>query len=295
MGQRLRNWCFTLYEYVDGRGVAASDTPDKLFDGVDSVRCGIWQLECCPATQRHHIQGYVEFNSSVRMAAVKGILGPTVHLEGRKGTREQAIEYCRKLDSRVNGPWEHGDLGQLKPGRRSDLDNLADGILSGISKSELVEHHAAAFIRYSRGVEALYNIRTRASAPAWRDISCRVYYGDAGTGKTRRAVTESAGDYYILQQGERLWFDGYESQGTLIIDDFYGWIKYGTMLALLDGYTFRCEVKGSFTHAFWTTVIITSNAHPDTWYARGMTPALRRRITEIVHFSELANPINHLE
>jgi len=284
MGKQLRNWCFTLYKSSGGEDLDSTSDYAQLLVGVDNVRCAVWQLERCPETERLHIQGYVEFTGAKRMGAVKRILGESAHLEGRRGTKTEAIEYCRKEESRVLGPWTVGDLDECRPGARTDLDELSSAILSGNGRRRIMEEYPSLYIRYSRGVENLLNLRARYATPEWRDIQCSVYYGTAGAGKTRRAVEESNGDYYILQQGERLWFDGYENQGTLIIDDFYGWVKYGTLLALLDGYPYRAEIKGGFVYASWTKVVITSNDAPEQWYTRGLTDALKRRIHNRVHF-----------
>jgi len=268
----------------DGEVLESSGDYSAIFNGVDSVRCAVWQLECCPETAKLHLQGYVEFSSSLRMAAVKCILGNTVHLEGRKGSRNQAIEYCKKDASRLAGPWEFGDLNSVNPGRRTDLHDLADAISSGAGRREVVDNYGHLYIRYSRGVENLLSIRAQYQVPEWRELTTVVYYGQAGTGKTRRAVEANPGDYFILQSGDRVWFDGYEGEGTLIIDDFYGWIRYGLLLSILDGYKLRLEVKGGFTYANWTKVYITSNDAPSQWYQKGLTDALKRRLTEIHHF-----------
>ena len=53
-------------------------------------------------------------------------------------------------------------------------------------------------------------------------------YGPTGTGKTYAAINLIANrrDYYIAEcpssRGSKLWFDGYEGQKTLVLDDFSG-------------------------------------------------------------------------
>lgn len=272
---RGRNWCFTLHVQED------KDYGDFV-SGNDKLRCAVWQLERCPTTQQLHLQGYCEFTASMRMGAVKSIFSQSsMHLELRKGPRAAAIAYCRKEDTRIKGPWELGDLGDLQPGKRTDLDVLAEELRDGGTIDDIIGKSPALFVRYHRGLENLYQRSQQKRGAAWRTVSVMVYHGAAGVGKTRRAIEEAGGDFFILDQGERVWFDGYHGQTTLIIDDFYGWIKYGTLLRILDGHPYRAEIKGSFAWALWTKVIITSNQAPSEWYAAGLTPALARRITTI--------------
>lgn len=278
---RARNYCFTFHypEDVKEEDIDGS----KYIIEHDKLRYAVWQLERCPSSGRLHLQGYVEYTSPLRLSAVKGHLGSTVHVEMRKGTRTQAAEYCRKPDSRVSGPWEYGSFGSISQGKRTDLDNLADRIQSGEKISTVVDEFPVAYIKYRRGIEALHNRYTQERALTWRDVTVLVFVGVSGTGKTRGAIEEGAKDFFILDQGDRLWFDGYEGQSTLIIDDFYSWIKWGTLLRLLDGHPYRCEIKGGFTWALWTKVIITSNANPVDWYPSVTDPirrgALTRRIS----------------
>ncbi len=69
----------------------------------------------------------------------------------------------------------------------------------------------------------------------------------------------------------------------ILIDDYYGWIKYYYFLRLMDGHQVRIPKKGGHDWAEWTTVWITSNKEPEEWYQFGMTEALDRRITGVYH------------
>lgn len=52
------------------------------------------------------------------------------------------------------------------------------------------------------------------------------------------------GEIYYKPRGE-LW-DGYHQQPSVIIDDFYGWLKYDELLKISDRYLLR-EVTRSLT------------------------------------------------
>lgn len=275
---QARNWCWTIHLAEEN-----NDESSVLDLSPADCRYSVWQLERCPTTGRLHFQGYSEFRGAKRLRGVKHFLGhPTAHCERRNGPRLAAITYCKKSDTRVAGPWEIGSA-DVTPGRRTDLNELAEQIQLGKSLSEVRRDDPVNYIKYRKGIESLVFATGKEKSKEFRSVEVLVYWGDAGSGKTRAAV-ENASDYYILDQGERVWFDGYEGETTLIIDDFYGWIKYGQLLRILDGYQYRCEIKGGFTYAMWTKVIITSNKEPVEWYAVGLTPALERRITETIHY-----------
>lgn len=113
MAQRLRNWCFTSYD-LDSFVV-----PDRHPD----FRYCVYQTEECPETHRWHHQGYIEFNKALAFGTVKELLGDrSVHLEARRGTREQARAYCMKPESRVAGPLEFGTWGGSNERARTDLN-----------------------------------------------------------------------------------------------------------------------------------------------------------------------------
>jgi len=52
-----------------------------------------------------HLQGYVEFNKKLRITQIAALLAPLngAHWEKRRGTRQQARDYCMKDDTRLEG------------------------------------------------------------------------------------------------------------------------------------------------------------------------------------------------
>ena len=118
----------------------------------------------------------------------------------------------------------------------------------------------------------------------------RVFWGASGTGKSRRAVEEAGDDVYFKPRGK--WWDGYQQQQSVILDDFYGWLPFDDLLRLLDRYPLRVEYKGGFHEFNSKTIFITSNVHPldwykGDWYQAEQKQALTRRINCIIHFNKL--------
>jgi len=267
-----RNYCFTFH----------NPTPDEI-SGLktwDKPKYIIWGHELGTNKETPHLQGYVEFKTPTRIKTLKNF-NPKIHWETRKGTAKQASDYCRKEKGII---WESGQMTQQ--GQRTDLDNVANAVLKGKSIKEIAITYPKEYIKYHNGIQKLINLNQDES-PQFRKLNVIVHWGKAGTGKTRRAHEEKP-DLYKLDKGNNLWFDGYDGQDTLLIDDFEndGHIKFTHLLNILDGYKLRLEIKNGFTYAKWTTVYITSNYHPKDWFPvqpRSLK-ALMRRITSIKHF-----------
>lgn len=283
-----RSYCWTLFGYT---------IADEMHILNIDCRYIIFGREICTTTGRQHLQGYIEFSKPRRLNNVKALFNnDKVHLETRHGTRDDARDYCRKgiqsheewTDLKSKGPnwgleasceeagsWESG--GQ---GRRTDLDSVAQRILAGATKSQILEESPVSFIKHHRGIEAAIALRERETTKSFREIHTTVLWGDSGVGKTR-AAHDADPNIFTVNPEDTFPFDGYDGEKSILIDDFYGTLKYGFLLRVLDGHQLRLNVKGGHRYAAWTKVYITSNEAPDQWYKRGLTPALSRRLTTV--------------
>lgn len=273
MSQRFRNICVTSF-----------NTNEDYLDEIKLVsRYVVWQLEKCPTSLKCHFQIYIQLKNQMRFSGIKSLL-PGAHIEGACGDPISNKKYCTKDESRIDGPWEFGEM--KASGKRNDLEAIAHKILNkDFDATQVAECYPSQFIRYHKGFDKLIQIRD-AKKQEFRKLDVIIYWGGAGSGKTR-AATSISDDYYMLDNsGDTLWFDGYAGESVLIIDDFYGWIKYNYLLRMLDGYILRCPIKGGFIYAKWKTVVITSNNPPAEWYSKGLTSALDRRISRIIELNK---------
>lgn len=219
-----------------------------------------------------HLQGYVRWKHPKTFMAAKKVLGDRFHLEVAKGSAAANIKYCSK-DGVVT---EKGS--RPEQGKRNDLIKLKDDIKAGKSVMELFEDNTQGMFKYRQSALA-YRLECRKKeTKRFEPVKVYVLIGEAGHGKTRWAY-DNYPDVYDYQYEQGNWWDGYDGEKAILIDDFYGGIKYHYLLRLLDGYKFNIPIKGGFTWKSWDTVIITSNQEPGMWYSAGMTPALKRRIT----------------
>jgi len=272
-----RSWLLT----IPGN---ASDILRPLPRGI---RYGVWQMEKGSKSGYIHIQAYVELTKPQRLSWLKNTLKrDDLHAEVRKGTRDQARTYCMKEDSRIEGPWEEGSWESGGQGRRTDLDEVYHMLKDRKSLLEVLDEHPGTYIRCARGIKDAKFLIDQGQSKHFRIVKTTVLFGSAGCGKTRTVYDlEGYDNVFKLDQCDgAVWFDGYAGEDILLIDDFYGWIKWGMFLNILDGYPLRLPVKGSFAWANWTKVYITSNRAPGTWYERGSPPELKRRIFKVLKF-----------
>lgn len=267
-----RGWCFTLYDYAD-------NDIEKLLNMP--VRYVIIGKEKCPTTGRAHLQGFVEIGRPQRMSWVKTQCGRNdIHLEpSRSKNRDAAREYCKK-----EGDWiERGDWASGGQGQRTDLQDIIEMIKENKPQLEILTSFPEPCARHLKFVDRVTELVEKEQTREFRNVTVDVFWGDSGSGKTRKAHEENPG-IFTVNAGESFPFEGYQGEEAILIDDFYGGIKYHEMLRILDGHQYRVNVKGSHRYARWTKVIITSNDEPKKWYSRGLTPALERRISRVTKF-----------
>lgn len=267
--KQYRNACFTSF---------LPDPP--VF--IPEMKYLIYGSEICPDTGRHHWQGYCEFAKQLRFEAVKLILGKSVHFKARFSTAECCSNYCKK-DGKFK---EFGKIS--KPGTRNDLKAVIELIDTKASLLDVVEEFGEQYIKYNKGIEKMMFIKAKKWTKEFRHIKVIVHWGPPDTFKTRTAY-ESGPNVYKIRTSATAWWDGYDGEDTIILDEMcVGSIKWDELLEILDGYQQRLAVKGAFTYARWTTVYITSNVRPELWFPHRDPDDLKplmRRITEIVDFT----------
>lgn len=132
-----RNICFTVNNY-----------DEKDFDTILSNPAFSYVIVAreVASTGTRHLQGYCELKKRTRFNSARKLFPHGTHLEARKGTSQQAADYCRK-------DGDYKEAGVLKnPGKRNDLNILREAIKEGKSDLELYDISDAAF-RYPRAVK----------------------------------------------------------------------------------------------------------------------------------------------
>lgn len=233
------------------------------------------QLEEGGTTGYRHWQVLAVCAKRVTRNQLKGFLCPEAHCEQSRSSA--ANDYVWKDDTAVpNTRFEIGTLPKSKA-RSVDWDAVWSAAKSGdidsIPKDILIRNYTS-----------IKRIRVDNCTPPMRPgIEVRVYWGPTGTGKTHRAFDEAGSNFYIKNSRTK-WWDGYQGQPNVIIDEFNGSIDVTYLLNWFDKYPCFAEIKGFSVPLQAVKFWVTSNVEPIFWYqdiTAAHRDALLRRLTVV--------------
>nr|QJI53596.1 MAG: replication associated protein [Circoviridae sp.] len=264
--RRVRRYCFTLNNYTerDCELLKEAFTAESCAFAIVGKEVG--------ENQTIHLQGYVHWKREKSFRQMKDLM-PRAHIEEAKGSDLDNDEYCGKggdLLLRVGEP--------SKQGKRSDLERAVAAVKAGRSLRDIASAYSATYVRYGRGLRELRLL----IGCVERDFKTEVHViiGPPGGGKSRWIASQEGDKYYKPRSD---WWDGYDGQEIVVLDDFYGWIQYDELLRICDRYPHRVPVKGGYVNFNSRKVFISSNKHAQEWYtceyAKNNLEALFRRFT----------------
>lgn len=275
-------WVFTI------NNPTIEQLPPNVWPDVQYV---IWQHEK-GEEGTEHIQGYVCFTKVKRLKWLKSTCVYEAHWLPRLGSHSQAKHYCMKpvvgctcthcvlsVGQRLDGPWEHGTDDKIAntQGQRNDLRECKEMIDRGATELEVAEEHFGSWVRCHKAFERYRKLK-HGSARDWI-THVTVYWGPPGIGKSQRVRHEAGPHAYWLPQPDNstVWWDGYDGQEVVVIDEFYGWIKRIMMQRLCDSTPIMVQNKGGSTPFVAKRIYITSNEPPSQWWKHiGLGPMERR-------------------
>jgi len=207
------------------------------------VKSGEWCTYCFAAREhskegKEHVQAFVQSHWTIRAIGKKF----NYHVEFMRGTQQQNKIYCTKegLEHFEFGEWkEHGQ------GHRSDLDAMLMMARNGSSDYEIALKYPTQYIMYGKRIDYYREVLRHAKFK--RETKRRVIFiqGPAGVGKTTKAY-ELCGcpkdqemvhpeEVYVLSNSDNtMWWNGYNGQKYVIIDDYNGGMKIDTFLGVTD-------------------------------------------------------------
>ena len=134
-----RNWFFTLN----------NPTPEEDPRKWKQTRWVKWQLEKGEEGTMHW-QGVVEMECVKRMTGMKKI-NARAHWEVTRDV-QKSIGYVTKSNTRIDGPWEHGEAKQQ--GQRSDLEAACETAMTK-GMSAVMQEHPTACAKYHKNLSIM--------------------------------------------------------------------------------------------------------------------------------------------
>lgn len=227
-----------------------------------------------------HLQGYMCFKTLKSLKSIKK-LHPTAHWETRRGSHEQARDYCKKDGDFVEfgeepmSQKEKGAAGKrvyeeaFELAKRGQIDDIPEPLRT-------------RFYSTYKKIRKDYQVVPDAIS----ELENLWYWGATGTGKSRKARADHPGAY--LKNANK-WWDGYIDQETVIIDE---WSPSHECLAShlkqwADHHPFAAENKGGALCIRPKRIIVTSNYHPNMCFLKEEDLLPIKRRFKIVEFKTL--------
>jgi len=270
----VKHWCFTINN-PDKHG---KDDPFKALEGVYHYLVVGKEVG---EQGTPHYQCYVILKQKMRLTALKKLL-PRAHLVQSRGTAQQASDSCKK-DGKftedgvlpLSGAELGGQANAQKWERIHQLAKSATAIDKDTAIALFYEEFPHESFLFADKFQKLID-HYRAPAITMDEIDARWYVGPSGSGKSSTARNEFPS--YYLKDSRNKWFDGYDHQETVLVDEVGKDASY--MLEYLktwaDHYPFRGERKGGHTTLIRPKrIIVTTQYH---WDEMTLDPELRAAI-----------------
>jgi len=269
MAIRSRGWCFTCNNWTEDDITKLQIDYEYLIYGKEVGDSGT-----------PHLQGYIHFKSQRTFKSLQKKMGCSFHIEKRKGSVLQAVDYCKKEGDFVEfGNQPIGAVGK-KCTNKERIKRLREAPLNELVDSGELSMFSVSAIKKARVILAQEN-----SAYNHDDVRGEWYWGPPGTGKSRKAREENP-DAFIKSQNK--WFCGYAGEKVIILDDLDSNVLGHYLKIWTDRYACSGEIKGGTVNLQHEKFIVTSNYHPDSLWTEDheMLEAVKRRF-KITHFTNL--------
>lgn len=267
---KSRDYCFTINNPTD-------DDQQRLTINHDSVQYIIYGIEVGQQGTTH-FQGFIQFKHPVTFERCKQITGNNSHIESRKGSVLQAIEYCKK-DGQVV---EQGTPQRLRNGKEVQQQKWSS-IISLAEENKLdhiKQEYPSEYIRYLNTLRSL----SKGSKRILDVLDNEWWYGDTGTGKSMKAWRLYP-DHYPKELNK--WWCGYTDQEVVVIEE---WCPKNECTASqlkiwADRYPFTAQIKGgSLQKIRPLKIIVLSNYSIDQCFTNPEDrDPIKRRFKQIHH------------
>lgn len=301
---RSRNWIGTLNNYTDvEHAKLVAFAGDKCAYGIIAKEVG--------KTGTPHLQFYFQMRTSYSGQSIKNQVSKRLWL-GIANSPKKSKEYCMKdgdfievgkftdtAKAKAAGSKKGGATGSGARATQQIWFDLDKDVNAGMTEFEIKKKYPNLYYRYTRGIEKGIQI-TNAVKPRTEKTCVHVIIGPAGVGKTTKAQQLAGQDAYFQMSVNGMWWDGYDGQSAVVLDDFHGNMRFDYWKRITDKFPMQVEYKGGMRKFTSNMIVITSNLPPTQWWkeevlgTHGLS-AMYRRINVLEHWDAAAKDFVPLE
>lgn len=291
-GLKKRIWAFVLQVPSETRGPFDHTVYEerlRLFH-VEVKWC-LAQLECAPTTGKLHWQGVMSFVNEVRYGTLHELWGSELGWCAVPKNKDAMITYCQKDETRVVEfeRIRYGEVPEVKLSKRAK-GNIRDAFTTKLAKREITLREVLiedptmmTNIRYWK------SLLIETDSPRTEMTQIVLIYGAPKTGKSKwfTYYAQSMGwrMMRLLHSKEYKWFEGYDGQELVVIDEFDpNEMSLVRLNYLADEHEAKVETKNGSVQFKAKILGITTNMHPSLIYKNKpeQREALKRRILWIM-------------
>lgn len=264
---RSNGWCFTLNNYTDEVRVELLSMPCRYIIIGEEVG----------ESKTPHLQGFVQFESPGKSLVAMKKINSHAHFEATKGSVDQNVAYCSK-----DGKFEERGIKPMSQKRKGEANVERWEEARQAAKEGRFDDIPADI--YIQNLGNLKKIRAESQIVPLclkGELQNHWIWGAPGSGKTSGAQRSHPGAYL---KGLHKWWDGYEAQEVVIVDDMDPYHKSLAQDFKQWGHhsPFPAETKGGSLCIRPKKIIVTSNYRIDeVWEDETTRLAMKRRFTEV--------------
>ena len=268
-GPETRNWCFTINNYTQ------ADTPNT--DDYDYLICG----KEIGLDGTDHIQGFFRLPKKKRLPAVKKLM-PRAHLEPKRGTYKQAIDYCKK-----DGVFQEWGTEPIDPASKKNCD--WDAYYDACVENRPDDIPKSVRFRHYHKVQRIIQDNP-VKPPDLKERHNYWVYAPTDFGKSTYVRMRWP---CLYDKGPNKWWIGYKGQENVLLDDFspkqcyhLGWY----FKRWCDKFSFPMETKGGGRQIRPKRIIVTSQHTIEECFGYDdlVMAAIKNRfqVIELLHWKE---------
>lgn len=147
---RSVKWCFTVLDYKDSDLISLNELPESKLNHVKYI---IYSKHVSIYGTRE-LHGFIYFTKEKHQNGVKYLLPVNSLIEQAKGSVEEHIEDCTKVEYTERGIKPHVNLNQ-GISRKKRTNEMLKALVSGTSEEDMVEQYGSTYLFQRKSLQSL--------------------------------------------------------------------------------------------------------------------------------------------